>query len=239
VACRSIGRRLAGRSASQADNRDVLLGLGTVCLTFAVSSAIDWTWFIPGVAAPALLAAGWLAGVERRARPAVREHSRRGPVLAAIITVLAIGTILAGYEIWRPLHAQQLSDAASAALASGDGQTALADAQDARSADPDSLFPLQQLSAIYWAAGERGPAEAELVQATRLQPSNPQSWSALGGYLVCWGHQLQRARTVLLRATALDFTNAYNEADLLNSVTNPDAPSQRALRKQLCANVPA
>ena len=33
-----------------------------VAIAFGVHSAIDWTWFIPGAAVPALLCAGWLAG---------------------------------------------------------------------------------------------------------------------------------------------------------------------------------
>jgi O-Antigen ligase len=39
-----------------------LLTLLAVVVIFGVSSLIDWTWFIPGVAVPALICAGWLAG---------------------------------------------------------------------------------------------------------------------------------------------------------------------------------
>ena len=39
-----------------------LLTLLSVVVIFGVSSLIDWTWFVPGVAVPALVAAGWLAG---------------------------------------------------------------------------------------------------------------------------------------------------------------------------------
>ena len=38
------------------------LTLLCVVVAFGVHSAIDWTWFIPGTALPALLCAGWLAG---------------------------------------------------------------------------------------------------------------------------------------------------------------------------------
>jgi O-Antigen ligase len=39
-----------------------LLTLLAVVVIFGVSSLIDWTWFVPGVAVPALICAGWLAG---------------------------------------------------------------------------------------------------------------------------------------------------------------------------------
>ena len=42
--------------------RDAVWALLGVVAAFAVSSAIDWTWFAPGVALPALAAAGWIAG---------------------------------------------------------------------------------------------------------------------------------------------------------------------------------
>ncbi|HTW43252.1 MAG TPA: O-antigen ligase family protein, partial [Solirubrobacteraceae bacterium] len=45
-----------------AEERTGLLTLLAVVVTFGVSSLIDWTWFVPGVAVPALVAAGWLAG---------------------------------------------------------------------------------------------------------------------------------------------------------------------------------
>ena len=39
-----------------------MVTLLAVVVTYAVSSLIDWTWFIPGVTVPALVCAGWLAG---------------------------------------------------------------------------------------------------------------------------------------------------------------------------------
>jgi O-Antigen ligase len=68
AACR---RTLAGAPGSDRHSaeRTGLLTLLAVVVTFGVSSLIDWTWFVPGVAVPALVAAGWLAG--------------RGPLAAA------------------------------------------------------------------------------------------------------------------------------------------------------------
>ena len=46
----------------RAGERAGLLTMLALVVTFGVHSAIDWTWFVPGTALPALLCAGWLAG---------------------------------------------------------------------------------------------------------------------------------------------------------------------------------
>ena len=59
--------------------RTALLGLVVVAVVFGVQSAIDWTWFVPGVTAVALAAAGFVAGRGAFAASAVRRHRRAGP----------------------------------------------------------------------------------------------------------------------------------------------------------------
>ena len=76
-----------------AQERAGLLTLLCVVVAFGVHSTIDWTWFVPGTALPALLCAGWLAGrgpLTRRSgglrpRPALLER----PALAASIMSIA------------------------------------------------------------------------------------------------------------------------------------------------------
>jgi O-Antigen ligase len=57
--------------------------LTMVCLvaTFGVHSFVDWTWYVPGVACPALLCAGWLAG--RGPLPAGAADTVAGTALGA------------------------------------------------------------------------------------------------------------------------------------------------------------
>ncbi len=67
-------------------------------VAFGVSSAIDWTWFVPGVAVPALVAAGWLAGRgplwERAAPLERRRRISTQPLLgAAVVTVAALALL--------------------------------------------------------------------------------------------------------------------------------------------------
>ena len=59
---------------------------------------------------------------------------------------------------------------------------ALSDARDAVSRDPLALAPRFELSAIYCAIGDKSQARAALVNATRVQPDNSDSWLQLGSY---------------------------------------------------------
>ena len=63
--------------------RTGLVALLLVVVAFGLSSALDWTWYFPGVTVPALLAAGWLAGRGRPGemitrRPGCRSDAARG-----------------------------------------------------------------------------------------------------------------------------------------------------------------
>src|SRR5919199_2592105 len=89
---------------------------------FGLHSALDWTWFVPGNAVPALLCAGWVA-----ARGPLRDHPvppsplrrRPPPARAAAAAVLTAGAVAAAWAVVQPLRAQQAQDAAYAELARG------------------------------------------------------------------------------------------------------------------------
>ncbi len=76
----ALGTRADSLTAAAAGEREGLMALATVVLVFGLQSAIDWTWYFPGVTVPALLCAGWLAG-----RGPLLEIARwrRAPRLAA------------------------------------------------------------------------------------------------------------------------------------------------------------
>lgn len=78
------GRGRPRRSADLAAERAGLLTLLAVVVVFGVHSSIDWTWFIPGLAVPALLCAGWLAGRGPLAeRPGGEAPQERAPAVGA------------------------------------------------------------------------------------------------------------------------------------------------------------
>lgn len=215
----------AGRNPRQGlwgPEREGTLALLGVVIAFGASSLIDWTWFYPGVAVPAMAAAGWLAGRGPLNRePSTQQATtRRGPQPAAFAAaaVVAIVALLAAWYTWQPLRAQNATNAVTTALDNGDGRTALAYARNATSYQPEALQSWQTLSTVYRALHYWPKARAALVTGTEKQPSNPASWTALGKYYLCNGHP-HEAVAPLTRATQLDVT-------ILSNPTKPTLVAQ-------------
>jgi hypothetical protein len=200
-----IAERLPERTEAQAAERIGLLTLLVVVIVFGLHSVIDWTWFVPGVAVPALICAGWLAGRGPLAHPtglAVPRPSLVSERGAAAALLAAVALVCAG-TIWQPLRSANAADASVAALGKGNARVALADARTAAARNPVDVEPLWDLSAIYAAVGDPGAAHAELTRAVRLQPANPATWLQLGEYDLQLGRR-REAIAVLQAALYLD-----------------------------------
>jgi hypothetical protein len=190
-----------------AHERAGLLTLLCVVVAFGVHSTIDWTWFVPGTALPALLCAGWLAGRgplgQRvgglRRRPSLLAR----PALAASIMALAAVSLLAAWAVWQPLSSADANSAAITALTRGDVKSAFSDARDAAASDPLAVEPQWTLGAVYSAIGDQHAAHAQFVKAISLQPDNAATWRQLGYYDLQHG-QPHKAVGVLERALRLD-----------------------------------
>ena len=189
-------------------------------VTFGVSSLIDWTWFIPGVAVPALVCAGWLAGRGPLENPVGRAGDRRrlstSPAAAAAGLGIVAATIVAAWFVWQPLHSSGEFGAAISAITRGDSAVALADAQSAAASDPVSVDPLWELSAIYSALRDPGAARQELVKATTIQPANPESWEQLGEFDLAQ-HQTIVAVLELQTAQLLDRSSGILNQELASA----------------------
>ncbi len=163
-----------------------LVALLAVLVTFGVHSLIDWTWFIPGNAVPALACAGWLAGrgpvSERVGRLARGRRLVRAPAAAIALVCTLLVTLVAVWVVVQPLRSSDADSAAETAAYNGNGVLALSDARSAAAENPVSVDPLFLLSVIYAHMGNRASARNELVQATSLQPRNPATWQELGCY---------------------------------------------------------
>jgi tetratricopeptide (TPR) repeat protein len=98
-----------------------------------------------------------------------------------IAAAAVIAALLAAWAQWQP---QRSADASQEALAlsAHDPLAARAAAQNAVDYDPVSAEALFTLSTIQQHAGQAALARATLVRAVHLQPSNPQTWKALGEY---------------------------------------------------------
>lgn len=181
-----------------------LLTMVCVVFTFGVHSFVDWTWYVPGLACIALLCAGWLAGrgelnedsatlapmptpepagsdpTDAQRTAGARRWVRDRHALGAAAAI-AIAALLAAWAEWQPQRSQNASNQALALLAH-DPKGAVAAAQSAVNRDPLSAEALITLAAIQQGAGERADAAATYRRAVRLQPSNWQTWEALGEY---------------------------------------------------------
>ena len=212
VGVRNRLRAPAGREAEHAG----MLTLLAVAITFGVSSAVDWTWLVPGTAVPALICAGWLAGRGPLTQTIGRLQRRRrlsaSPGAGFAVTAVAALALLAAWVVWQPLRSQDALAAAEVQSASSPA-TAIADARAAQADDPLSYEPLLILSAIFRSAGDPDAARRQLARAVALQPGNYVPWFALGEYDL----QARRPRSALNEiehGLALDPSSSEGQSDL-------------------------
>lgn len=162
-------------SEGQAEERRGLLALAAVVVAFGIQSALDFTFYFPGVTIPALLCAGWLAGRGPLTASVGRSRRRLSilerPGAGALVTGLVGVALLGAWVLWQPLRsAQALADAENHPAG------AFASASAAARYDPLSVDPRYRLSVLYQNAGKPGAARAQLLKATALQPDNPLPW---------------------------------------------------------------
>jgi tetratricopeptide (TPR) repeat protein len=158
--------------------------LAVVVLVFGVHSAIDWTWYVPGNAVPALLCAGFVAS-----RTTLRERltgvlevpqaadPRLRALTAALVLVIAVA---AAWSALQPVRSVNATDVAQARFERGEVGPAASIARIAHDRNPLSVDPLFQLAAIEVSAGNVPPAQRALERAVQLEPANPETWRQLG-----------------------------------------------------------
>ncbi len=217
---RTLGVRLGRAPPVASEHRAERAGMFTmlaVVIAFGIHSAVDWTWFFPGVAIPALACAGWLAGRGPLSEPVGRRSAPRrlfaapaaGGALVAIVAI-ALG---AAWVIWQPLRSANADASAVNALLAGDTRKALDEAHTAVSTDPVSASALWELSEIDLAVGDRARRSRDLVRATSRQPDNPETWQQLGEFDVRYGRPRQ-ALVELSKAASLDLSAVQPLLDL-------------------------
>jgi hypothetical protein len=209
AALRATGLRPVRRGGALEPERVGLVTLLAVAVTFGVHSFVDWTWFVPGNAALALLCAGWvagrgplaarnglaafdangaLAGTQAKWGAAARARAflpppgpGRRPRVAGAACVAALALVIA-FATWQPLRSSNASGDALSLLSRGDTAAALRAVDAAERRNPLSIDPPFERATIEDAAGHPAAAERALESAVTLQPANPATWLRLAEY---------------------------------------------------------
>jgi hypothetical protein len=227
-----VAARLVGRAPPALDTRArfgpeyvAMATLATMVFIFGIHSFIDWTWYVPGTAVIALVAAGWVAGrgplseppADPRMLGARLAQGVRSPLRVAVaVGALALGG-LAAWTAWLPLgsiHAQNQA----LQLAPTNYEKARAAVQTAEDRNPLSIDPLLTRALVESTAHHRDAARTALTDAVRLQPNNPSTWEYLSGFALEQEKNPQLALRLLGPALYLDPQSPTGKADYLNAL---------------------
>jgi O-antigen ligase len=234
AAMRSTGLRLRDRGLPFDPERIGLLTLATVVLIFATHSLIDWTWYVPGNAAVALLCAGWVAGRpglrdrlaaadrpeapsgrpwRERLRPTLRRPSPRGlAALGAVIAALAMS-----WAALQPVLASRAGEKAMDEIELGKLDAAAREAHRAADLNSLSLEPIWLLAFINDARGDTSAAARDLERAARSQPANTEAWRRLGRYRLTVLGDAEGAVEAFRAAYFLDPASEDTASDLIEA----------------------
>jgi hypothetical protein len=221
AAARVLGLRPSDRGLPWDPERVGVATLALVVLVFGFHSALDWTWFVPGNAIPALLCAGWVASrVPLRERLATAPApAPRSPVrlrAAAAAGVVAIG-LVASWGVLQPLRSANAEDAAFERVDQGALPQALSIARIAHDRDPLALSPLFDIAAIEQSRGNRAQAQLALEQAVRLEPATPEAWRRLARFRLDVLHNPKSALSAFQTVFVLDPASLQSQSDVLTT----------------------
>ena len=176
--------------------RAAIVALALVAIVFGLQSALDWTWFVPGPAAMALVAAGFVAGRGPVAAvagdggtidlPATQGSGWRlpRPTNGRIAGAAGVGlaALIMVWAIWQPEASERQSNRALELIDARDYDAAIAKAEDAADTNPLSPEPLLVQAVAEGSAGEETAARDTLEQAVLKFPGDPQTWLRLASF---------------------------------------------------------
>jgi hypothetical protein len=177
------------RAPSWTEERIAVTALFLVTLAYGLQSAADWTWFVPGPTAMAMVAAGYVAGRRPPRSPADPPDSVTAPRVravtpwrAAVAAAVLVGTLLCAWNSWQPRRADELVDDALTYADAGDIDAALNAATDARDVDPQSPEPLWARATALTTDGRLEEAHEVLELAVAEHPNLAQAWLRLADF---------------------------------------------------------
>jgi O-antigen ligase/polysaccharide polymerase Wzy-like membrane protein len=214
-------RRVRRSSGIERSARLALLAAATA---WGVHSLIDWDWEIPAVTIPALVALAVAAApLPRGGRRPVRR--RPAPAALAAASAVAAGLLVASAALpsmSQTKRVESLRDAGRGSLREG-----ASDADLAKKLNPLSVEPLFAEAGIARSRGDEAWAGSLLVEATKLQPDNFETWQRLAQFELSVGDYQAAARAIRHQAVdnPLAFEARPNIADLLFPL---EAPPERS-----------
>lgn len=234
AAVRTAGLRRRDRRLPWDAERVGMATMVAIGVVYGIHSALDFTWFIPGLTVPALVCAGWLAGAlplrDRLARagdptgaPPVLARRASGPrwrsagwrpAAAVGIVVVALSAAWASVQ---PVRSANASDAAVLRAEDGDLVNAAAIAVIASDRNPLAVEPKWDLAAIELARGRPMAARAALEQAVRLEPANAETWRRLGRFRLQVAGDPRGALEAFRAAYVLDPESPQSASDLVEA----------------------
>ncbi len=197
--------------------RTGLVALALVAVVFGLQSIVDWTWFIPGPVALALVAAGFVAGrgpldVLEGTQPQPPEQRTGRPSTERIVAAAAVVLcgLLVAWAVWQPEASDRATNDALAAAEARDYDEALARAGDAADLNPLSPDPLLVEASINTSAGRETAGRRSLEQAVLRYPGDPQTWYRLAAFQLGTLDRPEEALQTLRGALYLDPFSARN-----------------------------
>ncbi len=180
--------------------RIALVALGIVPVVFGLQSLIDWTWFIPGPMALALVASGFVAGrgpvtapleaadpvpgapPEPVAQPEARLRRPRDVGRAVAAGGVVLAGIMVCWAIWQPEASDRATNQALELADERDFTDALVKTEDAEDANPLSPDPYLVRAAVDTQADRVDEARRTLEDAVLRFPGDPQTWNRLAAF---------------------------------------------------------
>lgn len=146
-----------------------------VLVVGVLAAAVDWTWDLPAVFVPAVIAAAVLAGpatltgagLDRPAAPVGEVRSRRRFAAGVAVLLVAWLSICAGGLLLLSDHSLESS---RDAVSRGDLEAAFEAAGNARDLEPWAAEPRTQLALLYKRAGDPAAALEEMHEAISRAP---------------------------------------------------------------------
>lgn len=168
------------------DVRLASVALMVSAIVFGVHSAVDWVWFLPGVAFFGLVGGGWTLGSPAAhpasiAAGAVEHPTRGGKLQLGRAAAIGLVGVLIAYGVYQPVRATKKVEA-GLAVAQSDPAKALKLGNDAIKLDSTNANAYMLVATAQSNSGHPKLAEQTLIGLTTRQPGNPATWLRLAQF---------------------------------------------------------